>query len=224
MGRSNSVQDITYGFGPTAPDLESNREEGSDTGIRYAAVGIPQGLIVDRENREVAGAVRRGGELVSLDPVEYGMWTTLLTPLTLSASAEVASARNWSNPEQMVARLGQLNLLVPIDPAKAMNGAMSRLRPIPLGCGLGNLRGDSKRFEIQNATLSRPSPISLDVVSAMFWWEFDGASTLQEIVAAITSRVPSLSLHRAGVIVVRLVYILMVNRMLYLDAPRIETN
>jgi len=196
----------------------------NDTGSCYAAVGIPQGLIVDQENSEIAGAVRRGGELVSLEPAEYGMWTALLTPLTLDAAIKIAAIRSWKGPESIIARLGELNLLAPIDPGNAMNDALSRLRPIPLGCGLGNMGGDSMQFEIQNATLSRPSPISLDVVSVMFWWEFDGLNTLQEAVALVTSRVPGLSLHQANTIAAQLAFVLMVNRMLYLDSPRTSTN
>lgn len=196
----------------------------NDTRVCYAAVGIPQGLIVDQESGEIAGAVRRGGELVSLEQAEYEMWTTLLTPLTLDAALEVASIRSWSGPESIIARLGELNLLVPIDPGQAMNGTLSRLRPIPLGCGLGNMGGESMQFEIQNATLSRPSPILLDVVSVMFWWEFDGISTLDEAVALVTSRVPGLSLHQANTIAAQLVFVLMVNRALYLDSPRTSAN
>jgi hypothetical protein len=210
--------------GEASPDLGSDRTQSPGIGTRYAAVGIPQGLIMDRDNSEIAGAVRRGGELVSLDPAEYGMWITLLTPLTLDASVKVASARNWSDPEPVIARLEDLNLLTRIDPGQAMDDTLSRLRPIPLGCGLGNLKGDSTSFEIQNATLSRPSAISLDVVSIMFWWEFDGTSTLREIAAQVVSRVPSLSLHRADTIASQLTYGLMFNRMLYLDSPRTTTN
>src|SRR5277367_4669952 len=116
--------------------------------IRYAAVGIPQGLIVDRENGEIAGAVRRGGELVSLDPVDYGLWTTLLTPLTLDAAIKVATAYKWTDTGSVIDRLADLNLIVPIDLAAA-NDILLELRPIPLGCGLGNLKGDPANFEIQ---------------------------------------------------------------------------
>ncbi len=186
----------------------------------YAAIGIPHGLITDRETEDVRGAVRRGGQLVSLDPAGYGMWATLLTPLTLSAAAAIASARGWGDAGPVVARLESAGLLARIDRRQAMNGALSRLRPIPLGCGLGNVSGDPARFDIQNATLSRPAPMSLDVVSVMFWWEFDGASSLQEIASVMTSRIPGLSLAAAQAIAARLAYELMVNRMLYLDSPR----
>jgi hypothetical protein len=196
----------------------------TEVGSCYAAVGIPHGLIRDQENNEIAGAVRRAGELVSLEPAEYGMWTTLLTPLTRDAAIKVAARRGWNSPESIIARLVELNLLAPIDPGAAMDDTLSRLRPIPLGCGLGNLSGDSMRFEIQNATLSRPVPVLLDVVSIMFWWEFDGISTLQEVVALVRSRVPDLSLHRANTIAAQLAFGLMVNRMLYLDSPRTSKN
>jgi len=205
MSRSNSLQQASGNL---------------SAGTRYAAVGIPQGLIVDPETKEIAGAVRRGGELVSLEPVEYGIWSALLTPLTPAASAKLATACHWGDPEPIIGLLDGLSLLVPIDPEKPMNGALSRLRPIPLGCGLGNASGDPTRFEIQNATLSRSSPLSLDVVAAMFWWEFDGTTSLQEITSAITSRIPGLPVHRVSAIAAHLAYELMRNRMLYLDTPR----
>jgi hypothetical protein len=190
-------------------------------GTRYAAVGIPHGLILDPDNQEKAGAVRRGGQLVSLEPVQYGIWTALLTPLTMTASARLAAACDWGDPESVIGWLADQDLLVPIDPGKPMNGALARLRPIPLGYGLGNTGGDATRFEIQDATLSRAEPVALDVASAMFWWEFDGATSLEEAVSAITSRVPSLPPHEASIIAARLACELMLGRMLYLDTPRI---
>jgi hypothetical protein len=186
----------------------------------YAAIGIPQGLITDRETGETGGAVRRGGELVTLDPAGYGMWATLLMPLTLGAAAKVASARGWGDAGLVVDRLEGAGLLARIDRTQAASGPLLQLRPIPLGCGLGNLSGDPARFELQNATLSRPAPLSLDVVSVMFWWEFDGASSLQDIASVVTARIPGLSLPAAHAIVAGLAYELMVNRMLYLDSPR----
>jgi hypothetical protein len=192
----------------------------SDGSSSYAAIGIPQGLITDQETGEVGGAVRRGGELVTLDPVGYGMWTTLLTPLTPGSAAAIASARGWGDAGPVIGRLESASLLARIDRKQVTNGTLLPLRPIPLGCGLGNLGGDPGRFEIQNATLSHPAPMSLDVVSVMFWWEFDAASSLQEIASLMTSRIPGLSLPAAHAIAARLAYGLMVNRMLYLDFPR----
>jgi hypothetical protein len=176
-------------------------------------------MIVDRATGETGGAVRRGGELVSLDSVEYALWTILLAPVTPAAVTEAASNNDWSRMDQSIARLGELDLLVTIEPGKAMGGALERLRPLPLGLGLGNSKGDPMRFEIQNATLSLPSPVSLDVLAIMFWWEFDGTSSLREISSRVAARFPDLSIDRADAVVTQLAYGLMVNRLLYLDCP-----
>lgn len=190
-------------------------EKGSD--VTYAAVGIPQGIIVDRASGEIAGAVRRGGELVSLDKVEYGIWTILLTPMTPRAATEMASDQNWGELDQAIARLRELDLLVRIEPGKAMDSALGRLRPLPLGLGLGNASGDPATFEIQNAALSLATPVSLNVVAIMFWWEFDGTSSLQEIASRIATRLPDLSVDSADAVLTQLVHGLMVNRLIYLD-------
>lgn len=189
-------------------------------GTRYAAVGIPQGLILDPDTKETAGAVRRGGQLVSLEPVQYGVWTMLLTPQTMTTSAKIAAACRWGDPEPVMGWLADQDLLVMIDPGKPMSGALGRLRPIPLGYSLGNAGGDTTRFEVQDAMLSRTAPLALDVASVMFWWEFDGATSLHEAVSSITSRVPALPLYDASVIAARLAYELMLSRMFYLDTPR----
>lgn len=189
----------------------------SGIGPYYAAVGIPQGIIVDPASGEIGGAVRRGGELVSLDSVEYALWTILLAPATPAAVTEAASNHNGRRLDQSIARLGELDLLVTIEPGKAMGAALERLRPLPLGVGLGNCKGDPMRFEIQNASLSLPSPVSLDVLAVTFWWEFDGTRSLREITERVIARVPSLSIGRAEAVATQLTYGLMATRLLYLD-------
>lgn len=188
-------------------------------GLAYTAVGIPHGIFRDHETGEVAGAVRRGGEIVSLDAAEYALWAALLTPMTVDAALEAVSPRSRERLSQAIARLGELALLVPIDPGKPMGRALERLRPLPLGVGLGNCGDGPARFEIQNATLSLPSPVSLDPVAVMFWWEFDGTKSLAEIVPDVIARVPGLPGDRSGAIVAELIHGLMASRLLYLDGP-----
>jgi hypothetical protein len=189
------------------------------SGPSYVAVGIPQGVIVDRAGGEIAGAVRRGGELVSMDTLEYALWTILLTPMTLTAATEAASISNSVSLGQAIVRLRELELLVAIEPGKPMDAALKCLRPLPLGLGLGNSTGNPTSFEIQNATLSLPKPVSVDVVAVMFWLEFDGTKTLGEIAAHVASRLSSISRDDADTIASQLTYGLMANRLLYLDCP-----
>jgi hypothetical protein len=198
--------------------------ERSDVGPYYAAVGIPQGIVVDRASGEIGGAVRRGGELVSLESVDYALWTILLAPATRAAVTVAASKHNGRRMDQSIARLGELDLLVTIEPGKAMGAALERLRPLPLGMGLGNCKGDPMRFEIQNATLSLPSPVLLDVLAVMFWWEFDGTRSMREITERVIARVPSLSIGRADAVATQLTYGLMASRLLYLDCPAPRGN
>lgn len=183
----------------------------------YVAVGIPQGVVVDRASGEVAGAVRRGGELVSLEEVEYALWTSLLTPMTPADIRHNAASDAFAQAEQAIARLLEMNLLVRIEPGKPLDQATERLRPLPLGLGLGNSSGDPMTFEIQNATLSLPTPVSLNVVGAMFWWEFDGTRSLRAIARRVADQLPDLAAERADVIVVRLAHSLMAGRLIYLD-------
>jgi hypothetical protein len=190
-----------------------------DIGLSYAAVGIPQGIVVDHANGDAAGGVRRGGELVSLELREYELWTTLLTPMTPAAIAEAAVNHGRSHVNQSMTRLAALNLLTKIEPGKALGTSLERLRPLPLGVGLGNLNGDPERFEIQNASLSLPSPVSLDEVAVMFWWEFDGTRSLREISALIAAKIPGLSTDHAEAVASQLAYALMASRLIYLDVP-----
>jgi hypothetical protein len=152
-----------------------------------------------------------------LDRVEYGLWTLLLTPAKGAMVAKIASSCDWGDLDQATARLKKLELPVTIEPGKAMDATLELLRPIPLGVGLGNSAGDPTRFEIQDSALSLKTPVSLDGIGIMFWWEFDGTSSLWEIVRRVAFRLPDLSADRADAFVTRLAYDLMARRLLYLD-------
>ena len=99
----------------------------------YAAVGIPQGLITDPKAAETAGAVRRGGELVSLPLDDYELWTCLGTPMSLAALDAAAAARGWRAAHGRIQRLTELNLLLELDTEGNLDGQLGYLRPIPRG-------------------------------------------------------------------------------------------
>lgn len=184
----------------------------------YAAVGIPQGVLVDSESGEAAGAVRRGGELVSLEPAEYVLWTMLMTPATREMASDLATQLGLDTVDEALERLEDQELLAAFDPDAGMDIRVASLRPLPLGFGLGNSAGDSAIFQIQNATMSLPSPARLDVISAMLWWDFDGTRSLRECATRLESSVATLSQDQSEKAVMQLTMGLMTVKLLYLDS------
>lgn len=192
-----------------------------DRADTVGSVGIPQGLIVDPETGAMAGAVRRGGELVSVDPEDYRLWTLLLTPLPFVAIAETAARRGWADPGAAVERLSGSNLLVTIGNAEeTLNPDLARLRPLPLGVGIGNSGDSSGDFQLQNASLSLATPLSLDAIAIMFWWEFDGTSSLGDVIERVGGLLGEFPRDALEYAAARLTRDLMASRLLYLDGPR----
>jgi hypothetical protein len=109
--------------------------------------------------------------------------------------------------------------LVGIDMAATVDADLARLRPIPLGVGIGNGGDSPAGFQLQNASLSLASPLSLDAIAIMFWWEFDGTNSLGGVIERVAGRLtefPRAGLEYAAAGLIR---DLMANRLLYLDAP-----
>jgi hypothetical protein len=188
-------------------------------GPRFAAVGIPQGVVVDPEAGEEAGAVRRGGEVVSLDRVSYELWLLLLVPLPFAAIAASAASRGWGDLEPALARLARSQLSVALTQGEdELAAELATLRPIPLGMGIGNTAAAPDTFRLQSADHSRQGPVVLDSFGVTFWWECDGASSLDEIVDRLAGR--RTDLPRAAFVqtVVALTAELMTGRLLYLDS------
>src|ERR1700677_793471 len=190
--------------------------------VRAASVGIPQGLVVDPASGEIGGAVRKGGELVSLAQADYELWVLLLTPLPFASIDGAAARRGWVDVPSAIARLRDLSLLVTIAPGRKLDPAVARLRPLPLGVGIGNVGVDPNTFQIQNASLSLPSPVCLDAIAIMFWWDFDGTASIGAVVERISARfqaVPRDAIENTAACLAR---DLMAHRLLYLDTPPSE--
>jgi hypothetical protein len=186
----------------------------------YAAVGIPQGLITDPEVAETAGAVRRGGELVSLTPDDYGLWTILGTPMSRAALDEAAAARGWQAAHVGIQRLRELNLLLALDTAGSLDAQLRSLRPIPRGAGAGNLAAEPGMYQIKGETASRSPAVSVDSVGIMLWWEFDGSVSLKTAMENVAKRLPELPRMALERLAVVLLMRLMGQRLIYLDTVR----
>jgi hypothetical protein len=186
----------------------------------YAAVGIPQGLITDPEVAETAGAVRLGGELVSLTPDEYGLWTCLGTPMSLTAFGEAAAARGWQAADGGIERLRELNLLLELDTEGSLDGQLGYLRPIPRGVGAGNLAAEPGMYQIKGETASQSPAVSVDAVGIMLWWEFDGSVSLKAAMENVAKRLPELPRMTLERLAVVLLMRLMAQRLIFIDTVR----
>ncbi len=176
----------------------------------YAALGIPQGIVADPSSRSLAGAVRRGGELVTLCQDDYDVWSSLRAPKSDAALAEVASLRGWTDAEDTLRRLLDTGLAVELRGAEA---PFARLRPVPRGVGVGNLNGDPLLFQIAG----QDEALTVDAVIVMLWWELDGATSLATAISRVADRVPEARREALEVVTVRLVLRLLARRLIHLD-------
>src|SRR6266849_185070 len=106
----------------------------------YLATGIPKGVIFDPDTGERAGAVRREGELVLLDRDTYLLWLALLVPRTASDARRAARELEVDFTDESLSGLVDARLALSIRNGTFQDLA-ARLRPIPLGAGIGNREG-----------------------------------------------------------------------------------
>ncbi len=183
-----------------------------------AAVGIPQGLVVDPATGETSGAVRRGGDLVSIAPADYEVWLALATPRSSHGLREVEALEGWADVEDQIQRLRAECLVVDFDVSEALTEETRDLRPIPRGLGKGNVGDDSDVFRIQgHDPASRP--LDVDPVTVMLWWEFDGLTSLEVAADKVALRLPSVRSDDLGRLAVALTLSLLAQRLIHLDCP-----
>jgi hypothetical protein len=183
----------------------------------YAAVGIPQGLITDPEAAETAGAVRRGGELVSVTADDYGLWSSLSIPVSRAALDEAAAARGWQATYGGVQRLKGSKLVLELDIENSLEPQFGHLRPIPRGGGIGNLAVEAGTYQIKDDPLSRSPAVSVDPVAIMLWWEWDGATSVETAMDNVAKKLPELPRTALERLAVLLLLHLMARRLIYLD-------
>ncbi len=183
-----------------------------------AAVGIPQGLVVDPATGETSGAVRRGGDLVSVTPADYEVWLALATPRSSQGLREVEALEGWGDVEDRIQRLRSDRLVVDFDVSQPLTEETGDLRPIPRGLGQGNVGDDNDVFRIQGHDPAS-TPLEVDPVTVMLWWEFDGVTSLQAAVDKVASRLPSISGDDLGRLAVALTLSLLAQRLVHLDCP-----
>jgi hypothetical protein len=183
----------------------------------YAAVGIPQGLITDPEAAETAGAVRRGGELVSVTADDYGLWSSLSIPVSRAALDEAAAARGRQATYSGVQRLKGSKLVLELDIENSVERQFGHLRPIPRGGGIGNLAVEPGTYQIKDEPFSRSPAVSVDPVAIMLWWEWDGAASVETAMDNVAKRLPELPRTALERLAVLLLLHLMAQRLIYLD-------
>jgi len=186
----------------------------------YAAVGIPQGVITDPEAGQAAGAVRRGGALVSLTPEDYGLWASLGTPMSRATLEEAAAASGRMAAYDAIKRLTEQDLVLGLDLEGSLDGQLRYLRPVPRGAGVGNLASEPGTYQIKDEYLPQSTAVAVDAVGIMLWWELDGSVSLRTAMDNVGRRLPELpriSLERlAAVLLMRL----MAQHLIYLDIAR----
>ena len=154
---------------------------------------------------------------MSVDRLDYELWLLLLSPLTIADIEETSSQQGWSAPHESLARLQALDLLVGVSGGGELEGDMTRLRPISLGVGIGNSHDSPSLFRLQDSTLSFATPVILDGLAILLWWEFDGATYLERAIANVASRFDNIPPQAVARGAAQLVCQLMAHRLLYLD-------
>jgi hypothetical protein len=186
----------------------------------YVAVGIPQGLITDQEAAETAGAVRRGGELVSLTAEDYGLWAALGTPASRATLDEAVAARGWQVAYGGIQRLSELSLVFELDIEGSLDGQLGYLRPIPRGVGVGNLAAEPGTYQIKGEPPSQSPAVAVNAVGIMLWWEFDGSASLKTVLDKVAKRLPQLPRTALERLAVVLLMRLLTQHLIYLDIAR----
>jgi len=189
----------------------------TDEATFYVAIGIPQGLITDPEAAETAGAVRRGGELVSLTADDYGLWSSLGIPVSRATFDQAVVARGWQAGYGGVQRLKELNLVLDLDLEDSLDRQLGHLRPVPRGAGMGNLAAEPGTYQIKDEPLSQSPGVSVDPAAIMLWWEFDGAASVETAMDNVAKRLPEIPRTALERLAAVLLLHLMAQRLIYLD-------
>jgi hypothetical protein len=145
------------------------------------AIGVSQGRIIDETNDSTRSqfSIRRAGEFVAVSEPVYRLWLWTLVPR--SAEEFEAQAREMggseSDPLAYARELEGLALIAEFGPDQSeWNELAERLRPIPLGFGVGNSEADLLGYEITDA--AGRSRLKIHPLGFWIWLCWDGTTTI----------------------------------------------
>jgi hypothetical protein len=158
------------------------------------AIGVSQGRIVDEtdDSTRTRFYIRRAGEVLAVGDSVYRLWLSALEPQTIDEFE--TRARQIRGPESDpladARELENLALIAIVDPDQTKwNALAAKLRPIPLGFGLGNSEGDVLQYEISDA-LGRPM-LRVHPLAFWIWLTWDGTLSLGQAADELAPHLPA---------------------------------
>ncbi|HEX3974981.1 MAG TPA: hypothetical protein VHW96_01895 [Solirubrobacteraceae bacterium] len=106
--------------------------------------------------------------------------------------------------------------MVDFEVSQALGGEIGDLRPIPRGIGRGNAGDDREVFRIDGNDPAS-TPLEVDPVAVMLWWEFDGLTSLNGATDQVAARLPSVNRDELGRLTVALTLALLAQHLIHLD-------
>lgn len=181
----------------------------------WLSVGLPKGFNLGLRTGRREGAVLLGGDLVQeMTSEEYQCWATMLVPKTSEQMNDIR-AQLGPSADQVLGNLTEQGLIRPITPGEVLSDGIGRLRPIPIGVGIGNLDDDPGTFLVGEWP-AKPV-MSIDGLGQVLWLRMDGKLSLQQVSDSTASwlDLDTEDLERGAT---KLVVHLMGARLLYLDS------
>ena len=157
------------------------------------SVGVSQGRIVDETDDTTRSKffIRRAGEVVPISEPAYALWRWTLVPRSVEEFEARSNELSGSNEDSQLhaQELERLNLVTAFGPAQSeWNAVAEKLRPIPLGFGIGNSESEIPLFTISSA-LGEPM-VQVDPLGFWIWLTWDGTLSIGEGADQLASTIP----------------------------------
>jgi hypothetical protein len=144
------------------------------------AVGLPKGIIHDTATDESVGLIRLGGRVVdTISSPFYEAWTHYLIPRSMEEVTDPRSDQHQGH-QSLLDELLDRGCLVNMQVGAGLASHLTDLKPLPLGCGVGNKPGYLETFVID---APGGDSVAVDPVGQALWVAMDGNQTLSQILS-----------------------------------------
>jgi hypothetical protein len=158
------------------------------------AIGVSQGRNVDEtdDSTHTQFYIRRAGEVLAVGDSVYRLWLSALVPQTVDQFETRARQIHGSESDPLAdaRELESLALIAIFGPDQTeWNTLAAKLRPIPLGFGLGNSEGDVLQYEISDP-LGR-SMLRVHPLAFWIWLTWDGTLSIGQAADELAPHLPA---------------------------------